>query len=141
MIFVTRKEHFNAAHKLNNPNWPAEKNMEIFGKCSNPNWHGHTYDLFVTIMGEPDPETGFVFDLKKMSTIIKEKIINKMDHKNLNLDVDFMQGKFASTEIIAISIWEQLEPFFLTPNCRLHRIKLYETERNYVEYFGPGQRG
>lgn len=137
MIFVTRKEHFNAAHKLFNPLWSEEKNMQVFGKCSNPNWHGHNYDLFVTIKGEPDVETGFVFDLKKLSTIIKEQIINKMDHKNLNMDVDFMKGKFASTEVIAISIWEQLSPHINTVNCKLHSIKLFETERNYVEYFGP----
>ena len=137
MIFVTRKEHFNAAHKLHNPAWSDEKNMEVFGKCSNPNWHGHNYDLYVTVKGEPDPDTGFVFDLKKLSSIIKVTIIDKMDHKNLNMDVDFMIGKFASTEVIAITIWEQLAPHLNTVNCQLHCIKLYETERNYVEYFGP----
>jgi len=139
MIFVTRKEHFNAAHKLFNPAWNDEKNLEIFGKCSNPNWHGHNYDLFVTIKGEPDPDTGFVFDLKKMSIIIKEQVVNKMDHKNVNLDVDFMKGKFASTEMIAIAIWEQLAPHLDTVNCKLHCVKLMETERNFVEYFGPGK--
>ncbi len=137
MIFVTRKEHFNAAHKLFNPAWSDDKNMEIFGKCSNPNWHGHNYDLFVTIKGDPDPDTGFVFDLKKMSNIIKKQVIEKMDHKNVNLDVEFMKGRFASTEMIAIAIWEQLAPYLNTVNCRLHCIKLLETERNYVEYFGP----
>jgi len=137
MIFVTRKEHFNAAHKLFNPAWSDDKNMEIFGKCSNPNWHGHNYDLYVTIKGDPDPDTGFVFDLKKMSNIIKKQVIEKMDHKNVNLDVEFMKGRFASTEMIAIAIWEQLAPYLNTVNCRLHCIKLLETERNYVEYFGP----
>jgi 6-pyruvoyltetrahydropterin/6-carboxytetrahydropterin synthase len=137
MIFVTRKEHFNAAHKLFNPAWTDDKNMEVFGKCSNPNWHGHNYDLYVTIKGEPDPDTGFVFDLKKMSTIIKQQVIEKMDHKNVNLDVEFMKGKFASTEMIAIAIWEQLAPWLNTVNCRLHCVKLMETERNFVEYFGP----
>jgi 6-pyruvoyltetrahydropterin/6-carboxytetrahydropterin synthase len=138
MIFVTRKEHFNAAHKLFNPAWSDEKNQEVFGKCSNPNWHGHNYDLYVTIKGDPDPDTGFVFDLKKMSNIIKAHVIEKMDHKNVNMDVAFMKGKFASTEMIAITIWEQLAPYLNTVNCRLHCIKLMETERNYVEYFGPG---
>ena len=138
MIFVTRKEHFNAAHKLFNPAWSDQKNLEVFGKCSNANWHGHNYDLFVTIKGDPDPDTGFVFDLKKMSNIIKAQVIEKMDHKNVNLDVDFMKGKFASTEMIAIAIWDQLAPHLNTVNSKLHCVKLMETERNFVEYFGPG---
>lgn len=132
MIFVTRKEHFNAAHKLENPNWTDEKNLEIFGKCANKNWHGHNYQLFVTVKGEPDPETGYVADLKKLSTIIREHIIEKVDHKNLNLDVDFMQGVLASTENLAIAIWQQLEPHIEG----LHCVRLYETENNFVEYFG-----
>lgn len=137
MIFVTRKEHFNAAHKLINENWSAEKNTEVFGKCANPNWHGHNYDLYVTVKGEPNQDTGFVFDLKNMSEIIKEVVIDKLDHKNINLDVDFMKGKFASTELIAIGIWEQLEMHLNTSTCKLHCIKLQETERNFVEYYGP----
>ncbi|MFS8616089.1 MAG: 6-carboxytetrahydropterin synthase [Solitalea sp.] len=132
MVFVTRKEHFNAAHKLENPNWSYEKNLEVFGKCANKNWHGHNYQLFVTVKGEPDPETGYVVDLKKLSTIIREHIIEKVDHKNLNLDVDFLQGILASTENLAIAFWKQLEPHL----DGLHCIRLYETENNYVEYFG-----
>src|SRR3546814_7833284 len=93
MILVTRKEHFNAAHKLENPNWTDEKNREVFGKCANKNWHGHNYQLFITVKGEPDPETGYVTDLKKMSTTIREHIIEKVEHKNLKNDVDFMQGR------------------------------------------------
>src|SRR3546814_20210067 len=100
MILVTRKEHFNAAHKLENPNWTDEKNREVFGKCANKNWHGHNYQLFITVKGEPDPETGYVTDLKKMSTTLREHIIEKVDHKNMNLDVDFMQGRLASPEKI-----------------------------------------
>ena len=110
MVYITRKERFNAAHKLWKPDWSEEKNLEVFGKCSNPNWHGHNYELFVTVKGEPNPDTGFVVDLKLLSTIIKEKIIVKVDHKNLNMDVDFMAGKMTSTEIVAMEIWKQLEP-------------------------------
>src|SRR6185312_10680821 len=105
MIYISRKEHFNAAHKLYNPKWSDEKNKEVFGPCSNANWHGHNFELIVTVKGEPDPETGFVFDLKKLSVLIREKVIEKLDHKNLNMDVDFMQGKMASTEILTMEIW------------------------------------
>ena len=98
MIFITRRERFNAAHRLFHPDYSDEKNFEVFGKCSNPNWHGHNYELFVTVKGEVDPETGFLVNLKTLSSIIKEKIIYKIDHKNINLEVDFMKGKLASTE-------------------------------------------
>lgn len=136
MVYITRKERFNAAHKLWKPDWSEEKNLEVFGKCSNPNWHGHNYELFVTVKGEPNPDTGFVVDLKLLSTIIKEKIIIKVDHKNLNMDVDFMAGKMTSTEVVAMEIWKQLEPEINKNNCTLHCVKLCETDRNYVEYFG-----
>lgn len=136
MIYITRKEHFNAAHKLYNPQWSREKNQEIFGKCANENWHGHNYQLFVTIKGEIDPETGYVADLKQLSTVIKSKITDKIDHKNINMDVDFMNGKLASTENLAIAIWNELVPFFADKKYDLHCIKLYETENNFVEYFG-----
>lgn len=139
MIFVTRKEQFNAAHKLYNDQWTPEKNLEVFGKCANPNWHGHNYDLYITLKGDPDPDTGFVFDLKIMSEIIRTVIIDKLDHKNINLDVDFMKGKFASTELLAVGIWDQLEKHFNTSRSSMHCIRLQETERNYVEYFGPGR--
>jgi len=137
MIYITRKEHFNAAHKLWNPNWSDAKNKEVFGKCSNKNWHGHNFDLFVTLKGTPDSETGFVIDLKLMSSIIKTYVIDVLDHSNINLDVPFMQGKMASTENIAMGIWDQLSPHLNGDNYRLHSIKLYETERNFVEYYGP----
>ena len=135
MVYLTRVEHFNAAHKLYNPEWSREKNDEIFGKCANDNWHGHNYELFVTIKGKPSIETGFVFDAKKLSDIIKEQILEKLDHKNLNLDVDFLRGKFCSTENLAIGIWNELKPY-LPADVQLHCIKLYETPRIYVEYFG-----
>lgn len=136
MVFVTRRERFNAAHKLHIPTWSDEKNMEVFGKCSNPNWHGHNYELYVTVKGNPDPVTGFVMDLKRLSVLIKEKVINKLDHKNINLDVDFMSGKMPSTEVLAQAIWEQLADEISAAGGHLHSIKLYETENNFVEYFG-----
>lgn len=135
MVFLTRLEHFNAAHRLYNPSWTREKNEAVFGMCANENWHGHNFDLFVTVKGEPDPDTGFLMDVKKLSVIIKEHIIEKLDHKNLNLDVEFLNGKMCSTENLAIGIWNQLLPH-LPANVHLHRIKLYETPRIYVEYFG-----
>lgn len=135
MVYLTRSEHFNAAHKLYNPNWTPEKNDEVFGKCANQNWHGHNYELLVTVKGEPDPDTGFVFDVKRLSTIIRDHITEKLDHKNLNIDVDFMQGKMCSTENLAIAIWQQLVPH-LPAGIALYCIKLYETPRIYVEYFG-----
>lgn len=134
MIYITRKESFNAAHKLARPDWSEEKNLAVFGKCSNPNWHGHNYELFVTVKGEPDPETGFLVDLKVLKQIIQTQIIEKIDHRNINLDVDFMQNKMASTEILAIEIWNQLFPHI--KGAELHSVKLYETQNNFVEYFG-----
>ncbi len=135
MIYLTRKEHFNAAHKLYNPNWSKAQNESVFGKCANANWHGHNYDLFVTIKGEPDPLTGFVFDVKQLSILIKTYIIEKLDHKNLNMDVDFMKDKMCTTEHLAIGIWNELR-LHLPKSVQLHCIKLYETPRIYVEYFG-----
>ena len=137
MIYVSRLEHFNAAHKLHNPNWSMAKNKEVFGPCANTNWHGHNYELIVTVKGKPDPDTGFVIDLKKLSTLIRTHIIDKVDHKNLNLDVPFMEGKLASTENLVIEFWNILAPQIeKISNAKLHSLKLYETPRNYVEYFG-----
>ena len=135
MVYLTRLEHFNAAHKLYNPDWSKEKNEEMFGACANENWHGHNFDLYVTIKGEPNQETGFLMDVKKLKLIIKEHVIVKVDHKNLNLDVEFLEGKMCSTENLAIGIWNQLAPN-LPQNVQLHCVKLYETPRIYVEYFG-----
>ncbi len=135
-IYVTRKEHFNAAHKLWNENWSEEKNEAIFGKCANKNWHGHNYDLFVTVKGSPDPETGYVVDLKSLSTVIRTEITDKLDHKNLNLDVPFLKGIMASTENVAIVMWDILLPVVAQMGATLHCIKLYETVNNFVEYYG-----
>jgi 6-pyruvoyltetrahydropterin/6-carboxytetrahydropterin synthase len=136
MIYITRKEHFNAAHKLWREEWSIEENREIFGKCSNPNWHGHNYSLFVTVKGNPEPTTGFVVDLKKLSLLIRNRVIEDLDHKNINLDVEWMKGKMASTEILAIEIWKRLQEEINQMGCKLHCIKVFETENNYVEYFG-----
>lgn len=135
MLFVTRIEHFNAAHKLYNPKWSREKNEEVFGKCANENWHGHNFELHVTLKGEPNTDTGFVFDVKKLSIIVKEHVIEKLDHKNLNMDVDFMKDKLCSIENLVIGIWNQLAPN-LPAEVQLHCLKLYETPRIYVEYYG-----
>ncbi|MFI5220456.1 MAG: 6-pyruvoyl trahydropterin synthase family protein [Bacteroidia bacterium] len=136
MVFISRRERFNAAHKLYNEAWSVEKNLEVFGKCSNPNWHGHNYELFVTVKGNPDPVTGFVIDLKDLSNIIRTRVIDKLDHKNINLDVDFMQGKLPSTELLAANIFEQIQKPIEEKGCKLHSVKLMETENNSVEYFG-----
>jgi 6-pyruvoyltetrahydropterin/6-carboxytetrahydropterin synthase len=136
MIYITRRERFNAAHRLFKPEYSDEKNLEVFGKCSNPNWHGHNYELFVTVSGEIDPETGFLVNLKGLSKIIRQRIVEKIDHKNINLEVEFMQGRMASTENLAVAIWEQLEDPIQALGSTLHCIKVYESENNYVEYFG-----
>lgn len=135
MVFLTRVEHFNAAHKLYNPGWSREKNDEVFGRCANDNWHGHNFELFVTVKGEPDPETGFIVDAKLLSRIIKDHVVEKLDHRNLNLDVDFMKDKMCSIENLVQGIWQQLEPV-MPPAVELHCIKLVETPKIYVEYFG-----
>jgi len=135
-VYVTRRERFNAAHKLWNDNWSEEKNFEMFGKCANPNWHGHNYELFVTVKGAPNPDTGYCMDLKVLSDILKEYVIEKLDHKNLNMDVDFMKNVRTSTENLIIAIWEEIEEPINATGCKLHGLKLYETENNMAEYFG-----
>ncbi|MEZ5013813.1 MAG: 6-carboxytetrahydropterin synthase [Chitinophagales bacterium] len=135
MVYLTRREHFNAAHRLFNPNWSEEKNVEIFGKCANPNWHGHNYQLFVTVKGNPDPNTGFIMDAKKLSDLIKQEIVDVFDHKNLNMDCPQFTDLLPSTENFCIVIWNILEPK-ITGGV-LHGIKLVETENIYAEYFGP----
>ena len=136
MIYITRRERFNAAHKLFRPEWTDEQNLEVFGKCSNPNWHGHNYELYVTVKGEINEETGFVIDLKELKSIIRTYVTDALDHKNINLDVNFMKGKMASTEVLAVAIFDQLKPFIVNQGAELHSIKLYETENNFVEYLG-----
>lgn len=135
-VYITRREHFNAAHKLWREEWSEQQNYEVFGKCSNKNWHGHNYTLFVTVKGVPSETTGFVIDLKDLSKIIKQEVIDPLDHKNLNLDVPFLQGILASTENIVIRIWEQIEEPIRNAGGELAKIRLEETENNFVEYFG-----
>jgi 6-pyruvoyltetrahydropterin/6-carboxytetrahydropterin synthase len=135
MVYLTRSEHFNAAHRLYNPLWSYEKNEEVFGKCANENWHGHNYELLVTVKGKPDPDTGFVFDVKKLSELIRLHIVDKIDHRNLNIDVEFMRGKMCSTENLVMACWQELKQH-LPEGVTLHCLKLYETPRIYVEYFG-----
>ena len=136
MIFITRRTHFNAAHRLFKSDWNDEQNMNVFGKCSNPNWHGHNYELFVTVKGNPDPQTGFVMNLKSLNAILEEKIILKVDHKNFNLDVEFLKGIQPSAENIAIAFWKEIDAEITNAGATLHCVKLVETENNYVEYFG-----
>ena len=136
MVYLTRVEHFNAAHKLYNESWSEAQNLEVFGKCANANWHGHNYELHVTIKGNPNPDTGFIFNAKKLSDIIKEVIVERVDHRNLNLDVDFMKGKFTSAENFAMSIWSELQPHIESHGVQLHKVKLQETPNIYVEYLG-----
>jgi len=135
MVYLTRIEHFNAAHKLYNPSWTKEKNDEVFGKCANENWHGHNFELYVTIKGQPDPDTGFIYDAKKLGAIVQEKVVEKLDHRNLNMDVDFMQGKLCSIENLVVGIWNELAPY-LPASIELHCLKLVETSKIYVEYYG-----
>lgn len=137
MVYITRRETFNAAHRLFRPEWDDQKNLEVFGKCSNPLWHGHNYVLYVTVKGHLSPDTGFLVNLKDLSAVINRFVVEKLDHKNLNLEVDFMAGKIASTESLAVGIWQQLEVPVMQLGAILHCIKLYETEKNSVEYFGP----
>ncbi len=133
-VYVQRRMHFNAAHRLHNPEKPDAWNEEMYGPCNHPNWHGHNYVLEVVVAGEPDPETGYLIDLGVLKRIINERVIDKVDHRNLNLDVDFMDGVIPSTENFAVAIWNQLEEAL--PSGRLHLVRLYETPRNSVEYRG-----
>ncbi len=137
MVYVNRIEHFNAAHRLYNPKWSEEKNKEVFGPCANAYFHGHNFELIVTVKGEPNPDTGFVIDMKKLGQIIKQEVIEKLDHKNLNMDVDFLQGKLASCEVLVMEIWKILErALYDITEARLHQIRLYETPKNFVDYYG-----
>ena len=138
IVHICRKEHFNAAHKLFNPAWSKEKNEAVFGPCANENWHGHNFELIVTVKGEPDPDTGFVIDLKVLGGIIKEHIIKKVDHKNLNLDVDFMVGKMTSCENLVVEFWKILENELskVSDRATLHSLELFETNKNFVRYYG-----
>ncbi len=134
MVYITRKEHFSASHRLFNPQWSESKNFEVFGKCANPNGHGHNYDIEVTVAGIPPKETGMVIDLKKLADIINEEIVEKVDHKHMNLDVDFLQRVIPTAENMAIAFWKILEKKI--PEGTLYSIKLYESDNNFVEYRG-----
>lgn len=133
-VTVCRKEHFNAAHRLHNPNWSDEKNMAVFGKCNNPNYHGHNYELTVKLTGMVDSETGYVYDLKKLSNLVKQEIIDRFDHKNLNLDTEEFKELNPSAENIAMVIWNLLRKK-ISEEYKL-AITLHETDRNFVEYNG-----
>ncbi len=133
-VTVCRKEHFNAAHRLNNANWSEEKNQQVFGLCNNPNYHGHNYELIVKVKGKIDPDTGYVVDMKVLKSIIKKKVLDKFDHKNLNLDVPFFNNLNPTAENIAVVIWEKLRQE-INSDLKL-TVELFETERNFVEYSG-----
>lgn len=134
MVYLTRKCHFSASHRLYNPAWDNDRNEAIFDKCNNPRGHGHNYVLEVTVVGQPDPETGYVIDLKRLRDIIEEEIIEKVDHKHLNYDVDFLEGIIPTAENVAVIFWQILENKL--PSGKLHALKLFESENNFVEYLG-----
>jgi len=136
MIYLTRRERFSAAHRMFRQEWSDKKNLEIFGKCSNPNWHGHNYVLWITIKGETSEEHGFVMNMNILKKIIQEKVIEKLDHRNINLEVDFMKGKIATTENLAMAIWNELKYPVEKGGAYLHCVKIEETENNSVEYYG-----
>jgi 6-pyruvoyltetrahydropterin/6-carboxytetrahydropterin synthase len=133
-VTVTRRMHFNAAHRVHNPELPESENRRLFGACNNPNWHGHNYVIDVSVTGEVDPKTGYVMDLGVLKRIVQEHVIDKVDHRNLNLEVDFMSGVIPTSENIVINCWRVLEPH-VSP-ARLRKIVLWETHNNYVEYQG-----
>jgi 6-pyruvoyltetrahydropterin/6-carboxytetrahydropterin synthase len=134
-LHLTRKEHFNAAHRLWNKDWSEEKNYSVFGKCANPHFHGHNFELFVTVKGQPDPGTGCVINLKELKEIIRRKICLEMDHKNLNIEVDWLADCIPSIENMTVRIWQRIAEE-LPPGVALHKVTLWETENNYVEYYG-----
>ncbi len=134
-VYVTRRATFNAAHRLHNPGRSESWNASTFGKCNNANWHGHNYVLEVTVAGEVSADTGYVLDLAELGRVIQERIVDQVDHQNLNLDVGFMRGILPSTENLVVAFWKELEPALT--DGRLHRIRLQETEKNWVEYYGP----
>jgi 6-pyruvoyltetrahydropterin/6-carboxytetrahydropterin synthase len=136
MIYLTRRERFCAAHRMFRQDWTDEVNYSVFGKCANPNWHGHNYVLWVTVKGELSSERGFVMNMNILKEIILNKIITKIDHKNINLEVDFMHGKIATTENLAVAIWDELKPSVEKEGAMLHSVRIEETENNVIEYYG-----
>jgi 6-pyruvoyltetrahydropterin/6-carboxytetrahydropterin synthase len=135
VVYITKQVEFSASHRLYNPDFPDKKNWKVFGICNNPNGHGHNYTLDVTLAGEPDPQTGMIIDLKHLKEILDDLVIDKLDHKNLNLDVDFLRGLVPTVESLVIRIWEQLDGRI--PGCRLHELVLYESRTNFARYLGP----
>lgn len=140
MHYVTRRETFNAAHKLSLAEWSDERNREVFGKCANVNWHGHNYDLRVTVSGTPDAVTGFVMDAKQLSVIVKQHVVDRLDHSNLNLDIDWFRDRLPTTENLVTAIWERLEGPIAEAGGNLYRVRLFETENIYADYYGPAGR-
>jgi 6-pyruvoyltetrahydropterin/6-carboxytetrahydropterin synthase len=136
MIYLTRRERFSSAHRMFRPDLSDEENMRIYGKCSNPHWHGHNYVLKVTVRGEPDPEAGYFMNATRLREIINEKVIVKLDHKNMNVETDFMAGKVATTENLAMAIWNELQAAIAAEGAQLHCVKVEETENNFIEYYG-----
>lgn len=136
MIYLTRRERFSSAHRMYRQDWSDEENYRVYGKCSNPLWHGHNYTLYVTVKGDPDPSEGFVMNSVRLKEIIQEKIINKLDHRNMNLETDFMAGKIATTENLATGIWDELKADIEKEGAMLHCVRIEETENNIIEYFG-----
>lgn len=136
MIYITRRERFSAAHRMFREDWSDQENQKVFGKCSNPNWHGHDYVLYVTIRGDISEETGYFMNINTLKEIIKEKIIDKVDHKNLNIEVGFMLGRIATSENLAVAIWNELKPAIEREGVVLHCIRIGETENNTIEYYG-----
>ena len=135
-VSITRRARFNAAHKLWNDNWDEAKNYEVFGKCAHPNWHGHNYVLYVTVKGDIDENTCYFINFTDLKEIIKEYVEEPLDHRNLKMDVPWMAGKQTSVENLVIGIWEQLEPIINQRGCKLERVRLFETENNYADYYG-----
>lgn len=136
MIYITRKEHFNAAHKLYNAHWNEEQNFKAFGKCANPNFHGHNYEIHVTIKGKINPETGFVMNLFDLSDILKNDVVELLDHKNLNLDIEHFKTHLPSIENLCVYVWNILEPKIKMHGAQLHCVKIQETDNNFAEYYG-----
>lgn len=134
-VYITRQVHFNAAHRLYNPTKNQAWNTNQYGLCTSPNWHGHNYVLEVTVCGEPDPETGYIVDLAELKQVLHRTVVDRCDHRNLNDDVDFLRGVIPTTENLVIAFWQQIEPAL--PAGKLHCVRLYETPRNFAEYFGP----
>jgi 6-pyruvoyltetrahydropterin/6-carboxytetrahydropterin synthase len=136
-VYITRQVHFNSAHRLYNPTKSLKWNQQQYGMCTNPHWHGHNYVLEVTLKGRPDPVTGYIMDLAALKRIMNKAVVDKCDHRNLNDEVDFLRGIIPSTENLVIAFWQQLDPLIKLPHGHLHCVRLYETPRNFAEYFGP----